>query len=301
MKKKRFKIEKIFDESPPTYNFNFFLREIGNNQKWVAKISRSVKDLDFAGFVNFIDFDDRAMLNHRLALLVEANVPRAEFISFSQIVPSGPLRSELLNHPDLNSDNFLFNKDRLFITKFEGMRLNKYLENNSLSVLTNLDKAIKNIIFNIWVGNYDNKNDDYIVNKKDQCYSIDYNIAGPGFHANDELALGYCAQSYSLNEPEDTGYATCEVFLEHIKSSRFTLDYFQDEISIIESVEDDLIRDCFEDLNFVKHTSHENINEVYLHFIINRKPELRKVVEAWCNSGYLRGQDRGRQRANIIT
>lgn len=264
------------------HNINFILKERIANSLWIGKISKNLKNQN----ANFIDLDNRAILAYRLGEKLKTCIPTTKFINYSQIKFSSSFDEFLKS---IKPDSVLM-RDKLLITRFEGVTLSNFVKYSEINKIKNLRQILNNFIFNLWVGNYDKKDQDYVINNNLVCRSIDYNLSGPGFLSDKKLALGAYAQSYSLDEVEDSGWAIAPIFCSYIKQKNYKVSTFEEEISKIENIRNDDIKKSFEGLNFYRESSKELINEDFMEFLIERKSKIREVVKTWCENEYPRGR-----------
>src|SRR6185436_9629088 len=154
---------------------------------WVGKISRPLPaKIDnfrntgkpYIRNVDFSDLDDRAMLGFRLARSAGLNSLKTKIIPINRIEN---FDSQKTAHKRVN--------DNIFLSEFKGQSLSTYLETHSfdsfeVSDIKNKNEAIHSFVFNLWIGNYDNKDKDYLVDDDKNLISIDYHLLGPGFQSN---------------------------------------------------------------------------------------------------------------------
>ncbi len=273
-----------------SYNINFILRERLTSSLWIGKISKNLKK----HHVDFTDLDNRAILTYRLGKIVKTCIPTTKFINYSQIKFS-PLFNEFLKSINLDS---ILTQDKLLVTKFEGITLSNFLKFSKINKIKNLKQVLYNFIFNLWVGNYDKKDEDYVVDNNCLCFSIDYNLSGPGFQTNNELALGAYAQSYDIDNVGDAGWTTAPLLIQEIRDKQYKVDFFDSEIKKIENISRKDIKNAFNGLNFFKHSTKENLNNEFVEFLTNRKSKIRDAVDDWCNQDYQRS-DRPRQNTQL--
>lgn len=263
------------------HNISFILRETLTNFLWIGKISKNLKERN----VDFIDLDDRAILTYRLGKKLKTCIPATKVINYNQINFS-PLFNEFLK--SIKSDSVLM-QNKLLITKFKGITLSNFLKFSEINKIKNLRQVLYNFVFNLWVGNYDKKNEDYVIDNNYFCHSIDYNLSGPGFHTNKKLSLGAYAQSYGMDDVCDTGWAIAPLFIKEIKDKQYKVDFFDPEIKKIENISDKTIKNAFGKLNFFKHSTKKRLNNEFVEFLINRKSKIRNAINNWCIQNYKRG------------
>lgn len=265
-----------------SHNINFILKEKFTSNIWIGKISKSLRKFGS----DFNDLDERAIVTYRLGKKLNTCIPVTKYIYFNQ-VEFTPLFDEFLKA--INQSETVL-QDKLLITRFSGITLSNFIKFSNIEKIKNLNQVLNNFTFNLWVGNYDKKDQDYVIDNDLICQSIDYNLSGPGFILNKNYALGAYAQSYDLDQVEDSGWVISPIFLNYIKQKNYKIDFFEEGIRKIENFSNDVIEECFKGLCFYRQSSKETINEEFIKFLVERKFKLRKAIKVWCESGYLRGQ-----------
>lgn len=265
--------------SARSHNVNFFLRKKISGSLWVAKLSRSL----ITKGVDFKDLNQRALLAYRLSKYVKTPIPTSQIIKLSQIDFSEDFVEFLNGLP-----NQLI-KDDILITEFKGIPIRNFLKIQNLEDVTNLNEVIENFVFNLWIGNYDKKDGDYVVDQNGKVWSIDYNLLGPGFKENNRLALGAYAEPYDFEEVEDAGWCISEILINELKDGDYNREFFNNIITKIEEISESQIKDAMGELNFFKEGTGQNINSVFVKFLISRQRQLRKKVYEWCEASFPRG------------
>ncbi|MBI2552428.1 hypothetical protein HYW17_03980 [Candidatus Uhrbacteria bacterium] len=266
-----------------TYNRNFLLTRNLTGSRWVGKISKSLLEKG----VDFRDLNSRAMLAYRLAALVGHKVLAPKVIPVKRI--SGLDPADIPDKID----------DKVFLTAFDGVAIPEFLNSGQLRDLKNLEEIFDNLVFNIWIGNHDRKDGDYIVDRDKTVYFIDYHLCGPGFKSDYLLSLGAYAESYSINDPADIGWCIgSPVLLKFMRDESVSFDKFLPMIKRIEGVRDAKISQAMRKLKFYDEHNEDNINGLFLDFLLRRRHLLRSAVKSWIEAGYPKGprpKDPGRQ------
>lgn len=271
----RYIFEKRFSDS---YNTNLLVHEEDNpNSKWVAKISKLLSPVDFR------DLDNRALLAYRLASLVNIRTVEPKVVSLDQITGFDSQKA-----PDKINNS-------AFLTRYVGPDLREFLNlgGKSIEVIKNKEEILRSFVFNLWIGNYDKKTNDYLIDKNDEILSIDYQLNGPGFVSNSRLAIGAYAEAYDFNDPADTGWClegslNNEIgpLLSYVQSKQFSLKDFLPTIEKIKSVLRLQIEKSFDGLIFYNQGTKQQINNVYKSFLFERRSGLENVIIAWINEGF---------------
>ena len=261
-----------------SYNLNFLLLDT-SGVKWVAKISKNLQQFD----VDFVDLDDRAVLASRLAKLAQVKIPQQSFIRIDDILDS-PRKNDVVNV--LGSKSFLYDNQKILISRFEGYALPVFIEKHGLKEIMNLDELIRSFAFDLWIGNYDRKDSDYVVNKSGIAYSVDYNLFGMGFRDNDDLAIGYYARPYSIEVTTDSSYCIGKTLKNIAVEKHCAVDFFDPIISRIEKITKEEMSLAFAGLNFKREKNYENINLLFIDFLLKRQKLLRDAVAKFCEAGF---------------
>lgn len=254
---------------PGSYNVNFVLERNFIKSKWVGKISKRIRS-------KFTDLDSRALLAFRLSELVGAGIPQTKIIAARRV----NFPPEFIQPQDRIDD-------KICITAYKGVNLEEFLKTNREDKLKNIAQIFENFVFNLWVGNYDRKNSDYVVNRDSFIFPIDYQLLGPGFSENDEVSLGAYARSYNFNDPADTGCCLAPVFINEIKKNK-NIDFFNLMVGRINKLSVKSIKRAFRGLYFFKAETKENLNEKFIEFLLSRRTRLEEKINDWIKSDYLR-------------
>ncbi len=259
-----------------SYNINLLVHEKENvNNKWVAKISRKL-----APWADFRDLDERAILASRLAKILNVKVP--DFLL------------ENINSIDGYDSNEVPDRinDYVFLTRFEKTDLKEFLGIHKFEGIKNSEELYKIFVFNLWIGSYDQKTEDYLVNENNEILSTDYQLSGPGFVSDMDVSIGGWVAKYSLDNPSHTGWCLEGAILgqetpivEYIKILKPNIDVFEECIKSIEKITESEIEKAMEGLAFYGE-SETSINNSYMNFLLKRRSGIRKAVIDWIEAGY---------------
>jgi len=251
------------------------VRATENSSLWVCKISNSLK----VKGVDFKDLNERAVLAHRLGKLLILPFPDFQIEPIDHI-----LGLEKYKLPD-KINTFCW------LSRYIGDPLTDYLKYSKIENICNNHIIWDSVVFNLWIGNYDRKDSDYVVDNKNNLYLIDYHLWGPGFLLGDQLALGAYAESYSLTESQDTGWCVGAPFLlSHFIDKQFKMDKFLPMIEKIQALEDYKIRQSLKELQFTKENGEKLELEIFLSYLFKRRDLLQGVLHNWIRDGYPKGK-----------
>lgn len=272
-----------------SYNTNLKLQRNFSKNFWVGKIFRPLPDIleNFYGegkhYIRAVDFHDlehRAILGFRLAKVAGLKSLKFKIIPLNRISNFDP---NTIKHDRINND--------VFLTELKGVSLTKYLSSNYFetfesSDIKNKDEVIFSFIFNLWIGNYDNKDEDFLVDEDKNLISIDYQVLGPGFCDNSKLALGAWGESFDIDDPKDTGWCIGDgKLLDYLRTNINRWDTFKKLIEKINSLSEKQIKQAMRDLIFYNQGTRENINELFYNFLLERRPKLEKAIKEWIRAG----------------
>lgn len=273
-----------------SYSTNIKVQKNFDGSIWAGKISNPLparienfrnSGKPYVRRVNFSDLDSRAMLGFRLAKLVNLKSLEAKIIPTKKIEN---FDTSIIKHQRID--------DNIFLTKFTGQSLESYLQSNGFSNfetsdIKNKDEVIKSFIFNLWIGNYDNKDRDYLVDENKNLISIDYHLLGPGFKDNSEFALGAWGEAFDMNNPSDTGWCIGDGQLSsYLKNHTKDGQILEQTIKIIGSIPESEIRSAMRELKFYNQGTKENINDLFFNFLLQRRLRLREKISEWINASF---------------
>lgn len=259
-----------------SYNKNLLIHELKNPaQKWVGKVSKPL-----APWANFRDLDDRAILASRLAKLVKIDMPEMKVVKGEQILGFDSFESlEKIN-------------DNIFLTKYWGINLLEFLKTNKAKDILNFEKLYDFLVFNLWVGNYDKKTEDYLIDKNGNLATIDFQLSGPGFTDDPDAAIGGWLTKYYLTNPSHTGWclegATKNQrtpIIRHVRKIKPNIGAFKKQIEIIKGITKGEIVKAVHGLDF-RGLFEDKINNDYVNFLLNRSNKLEATLKDWIKAGY---------------
>ncbi|PIR66473.1 MAG: hypothetical protein COU51_03795 [Parcubacteria group bacterium CG10_big_fil_rev_8_21_14_0_10_36_14] len=268
-----------------SFNTNLKLRRNLNKSLWVGKIFRplSYKIEDFYDKgkhyicnVDFQDLEHRAIFGFRLAKVIGLKSLKFKTIQLNKLSNFDP---NTIKHDRINNN--------VFLTKLKGVSLTQYLSSNSFetfesSDIINKDEAIFSFVFNLWIGNYDNKDEDFLVDEDKNLISIDYQVLGPGFRDNPKLSLGAWGESFDINDPRDTGWCIGDgKLLDYLRNSINRWEIFKKAIEKINSLPEKKIKLAMKGLNFYNQGTKKNINDLFYSFLLERRTKLEKIIKDW--------------------
>jgi len=114
-----------------SYNESHYLKNQLSKKLWVGKISKKLP-----GKLAFPDLNQRALLAYRLSKLVKTPLPKTKIVKNQT--------------------------GEILLTDFKGVDMHRFLKLYSIDNIKNKDELLENFIFNLWVGNYDKKDSDYL-------------------------------------------------------------------------------------------------------------------------------------------
>tara|TARA_B100001142_G_scaffold329610_1_gene393579 strand:- start:1582 stop:2430 length:849 start_codon:yes stop_codon:yes gene_type:complete len=258
-----------------TYNQNFYVNDKKSNSVWVGKLSKTLVKKGS----NFFDLNERATLANRL--MEYLNIPTP----VSKIVDSNSIK----NLFDYNSEDYI--SDKVWLSIFSGVTLSEFLKTNSFKDVKNLDIIFDNIVFNLWIGNYDRKDQDILVDQNNNLTFIDYHLWGPGFKKNSDLCLGAYAEGYDISKVKDTGWCVgAPELLGYIKKIKPSLRRFNKTIEKINSIESNNISEMLRDLTFSDENGNDLENDNFLHHLLSRREKLVEALSLWIENHYPMGK-----------
>lgn len=274
----KYVVEKEFTGS---YNVNFLVHEEENpSEKWVAKVSIEIGP-------GFKDLNGRALLAYRLSQLAGVRLAETVIAPLNCCVGL----EKLSEASRTRIAQYKIDED-VILTKHVGVGIPKFLGGGGVSDLEDNEEILKSFVFNLWIGNYDRKVEDYLVTKDGTIVSIDYQLCGPGFVEGEGLSIGACAQGYSLDNSEDTGWCLegrldnkIGILLGYVRSQRFSYQDFESTVQKIKEISHEDIGRTFKGLSFFGQHETE-INMDFKEFLFSRQDRLQNVIEKWIKDGY---------------
>lgn len=261
-----------------SYNQNFLLED-AKGEKWVAKVCRSLHHFN----LDFRNLDDRTILAARLAKIADFKIPECKFVKENEIKDCSR-KEELVSK--LKSGDYLYNPEKILLSKYMGMPLPQFIALHGLKKISNLNELVNCLVFDLWIGNYDKKDSDYVVTHSGIAYSIDYNLFGLAFKDNNEDSIGYFTKRFSLNRSGDTSYAIGNILRNIIIENSYNVDFFDQKLKQIEGLSKDEIASAFTNLICEREQTHENLNDVFQQFLYKRQKVLRSAITQWVNDKY---------------
>lgn len=259
------------------YNKSFFIRLNISRSLWVAKISHTLPPT-----ANFKDLNQRALLAYKLSLLVDTPIPKTKILKLNQIEYS----PDLIEFLDTIKSETI--KDGILVTEFRGIPLSDFLKVHSVSDIVNFTEILENFVFNLWIGNYDKKNADYIIDQDNRVWSVDYNLLGPGFNTNKNLALGGYAKQFDINNVDHSGWCLGELLIEQLKTGKYPEELVMPIVERINNLPESRIISSFDGLTFNREASSEHINPDFIDFLLERRKVLKSKVSEWYAAGFPR-------------
>lgn len=250
---KTFIILKYFD----IFGFEFL------PSKWVGKLTVKLSTLGDPMVLDILDMDNRSMLAYRLAKKLAINIPRTELISFDQIERCEQL-SEVLN------PSRYYNFSKIVISKFiTGERFD--LNTKALERVKNTD-ILNLFIFDCWLGNFDKKIEDYIIDKQNKLWSIDYQLWGP--RDTSYRTLGYCARVYGITIENFKKYCLPKPLWQHLTFDKFLVDKF---ISKIKKLSKKYLEKTLDRYKFINQRG-ESLNDTLLMYLCTRVQNIESDI-----------------------
>lgn len=257
-----------------SYNRNILVTRNLTKTKWVGKISKSLREKG----VDFRDLNERAVLAFRLAGGVGLPI-----LPYRIVLASRIHGLDLSRSPHRISDN-------VFLTRLYGQPLPQYLEHQPLTDIRNVADLYANIVFNVWIGNYDRKDEDYLV-QDDQIRFIDYQLWGPGFGSDPNLALGAYTEGYGLAEVADTGWCVGGPrLIQHLRDRAVGLQVFKPALEAIDHLSPWHIRYAMRRLRLYDEHYQNMINREVVAYLVRRRTVVGSALDHWIRAGYPQGQ-----------
>ncbi len=263
--------------STGSHNVNFiaYNKDI-QEDGWVVKVSIKTR----AGFK---DLNERALLAYKLSLLAGVRLPETHIMKMDQVSGLEPFREAIKERVN----------DEVTITKYSGVPLTNFFQDeHTLKDLDDFEEIFRSFVFNVWIGNYDRKAEDYLISTNKQITSIDYQLCGPGFQKDMDLAIGAYALGYSLEDVNDTAWClegslnqNIGLLLGRVRSEMIPYKVFLPHIETIQKIPEQRIRDCFEDISFYGQFD-SRINEHFVSFLLSRREKIGFTIQKWVTDGY---------------
>lgn len=254
---------------------------------WAGKISRALpvtlpnfrdSGKDYIRTVDFQDVDNRAALGFRLAGLAGLRTLK------TKIIPAN-----LVEGLDLQTIPYPRSSNNIFLSEYKAESLPDYVAHSSFDSIKNKEEIVKSFVLNLWIGNYDNKDGDYLVDSNSRLTSIDYQLSGPGFKDNPTLALGAWGEAFSIDVAGDTGWCAGGdkgVISEYFKNVRPPFEEYLVTINKILSIPESSIKSAMKGLKFYNQGTREEIGDLYLRFLLERRLKLSDAIRSWIGAGY---------------
>jgi hypothetical protein len=272
-----------------SYSTNIKIKRNLNGSLWVGKIARALPDrienfkkrgTPYVRTVDFRDQNERAILGFRLARLAGLRYLKTKLTD-----------ADLIKNFNFSLVPYSKISNKIFLTEFKGQPLTSYLRGHAFvcfasSDIKNKEEAIKSFVLNLWIGNYDNKDRDYLVDENKNLISIDYHLLGPGFQSDINLAVGAWGESFSMDNPQDTGWSIGDGFLlTYLKNNTHRWQEFQNEIGHINLISKRQIKNAMSGLNFYLQGTNTKINGAFFNFLLERRPKLETAIKQWFAAG----------------
>jgi len=248
-----------------SYNFNFLLQKKLINSLWVGKISKKVKMVNKE--FEIYDLDQRALLAYDLAKLLGVSMPQTKYINLHDIANNEFLLSETEDKKEE-----YHNYSKIVITRFCGQSIKSIQDN----LLEQIDRSslLKIFIFDFWIGNFDKKNEDYLIDNSNKLWTIDYQLYGPVDDSG--KALGFCAGLYESSKEKAYQHCISPKLKPYLD---FTSQTFGSFLRLIENLSDNKIIHCVNKYNFYyKNSDNKKINKEFIKYLCLRRDSIRKKL-----------------------
>ena len=249
-----------------SYNLNFLLQNKFTKSLWVGKISKKVKPVNEQ--FEIYDLDQRALMAYDLAKLLNIPMPKIKYIDLQNILNSKFLLSNIGNSNDYHDYN------KIIISRFSGQPIS-ILEDNQIKKINRSD-LLKIFIFDCWIGNFDKKDSDYIVDSNKKIWTIDYQLWGPV--DNSKKALGFCAENkYEFKKENANKYCIAPKLKHYLDFTNKTREVL---LKRIENLSNDKIRKCVNKYNFYyKDSNEKKINKEFEEYLCLRRDKIRENLK----------------------
>lgn len=264
-----------------SYNLNFLAHEKdAPNSHWVVKVSKNTR-------AELGDLNERALLAYRLAHLAGVRVVETELAHLNQCEGLDVLSPEGVKTLSLRMN------DTVTLTRPCGISLGAFLRSHTFEEIKNFDEILRGFVFNLWIGNYDRKLEDYVVNEAGEISHVDYQLSGPGFLDDPEVAIGAYAQKYYLSNPEDTAWCLegrldnkVGALLQKVRNLRPKIEVFLPYIEQMQQLSKTDIETAFNGLTLYSQRNKKVLNKDFVAFLISRQPALEPAVREWIDARY---------------
>ena len=255
----------------PGYNLTFgvtrsieFLRQQFFRTEWIGKITKKLSTIDA---LDVYDLNQRALLAYDLSRLLGTFIPQTAMIPFASIGATADLK-------DILSDSRQFYDYSMVLMS---RRLSTRATVDDLELLDRT-AILRTFIFDYFIGNFDKKDDDYVIDVDGQLWSIDYQLWGPCDDINH--ALGYCGTTYDFSFDNVNNYCIGTRLRSTLVHDPRVVDHF---VSRIEAITDRQIETLVNRYRFYARdkTRMTTINRMFIDYFLNRRHEMRGSLEAF--------------------
>lgn len=231
------------------------------DQQWIGKISRALDP-------HIYDLNNRALLAYDLACFLEIPMPEIKLIAQSDITNFYKIYKKF---SVLNSEpTSFYDYKNILICQHKG----KPVTNANMSRI-NVVQLLKIFIFDCWIGSFDKGDDEFLIDKNNNLWTIDYQLWGTVGEQN--MSLGHDAITYPADE---TSFNKCLGSI--TKKSLFSSSQVDFDLPVLNSIEnfpDNEIRALVNKYKFFKRGSDiELLNEQMIAYLIQRKKVIRKQL-----------------------
>ncbi len=135
---------------------------------------------------------------------------------------------------------------------------------------------LKIFVFDCWIGNFDKKDPDYVLDENEKLWSIDYQLWGP--RDDSGRTLGYFADTYEFTPANIRKYCVGDLLRPILEYDKTVFDTL---VRRIEKLSDRRIRQLVNRYPFCSqdHEKRQNINQVFVEFLQRRRDELRGLLK----------------------
>jgi|SRR3989344_1891813 len=229
---------------------------------WTGKICRRITP-HIVGQENsdVFDLNERALLAYDLATLLAVRIPHHKLVQFGRIGQREPL--------DAIDKKEFYPFENILLSKVVGRSLQK----NDYPHI-NINDLMTIFVFDCWLGNFDKKDDDYIIDERGGLMTIDYQLWGPVDDSG--TTLGFCARLYDLTAENSirraVGNSMRKVLTENLDKANY-----ETIVRRIESLPDRKIAKLVNKCTILERGSKDKrINEYMIRYLISRKKRIRQ-------------------------